>query len=452
MNDRTMEPGCVFQTAGIEFCVLEETWSVLGAEARCALEEEYLPRAGRAHEALLQGDCPGNDFLGWLRLPEQMLGSEIESIKSLAASWRERFEAVIVVGIGGSYLGARAVAEALSKSGTGANAGPAIYYLGQTLCSRTFIRTLEAVRGKRWGVIVISKSGTTLEPAVTFRLLRAAMAEEAAGYTPERVAVVTDARRGALFELAQAEGITRFVLPDDVGGRFSVLTPVGLLPLAIGGVDVEGLLQGAARAQEALLNGKEEYSIAARYAACRQLFQECGYHTEILAYYTPLLHSIGEWYKQLFGESEGKDGGGIYPSTLCYSTDLHSLGQYVQEGRRNLFETHLEIAQDPEGEQALAVRSDPENRDGLNYLEGLTLSDINRAIGRATRSAHLEGGVPTLGLRLERLDAEHLGALLYFFELSCGISGLVQGVNPFDQPGVEAYKRAMFKLLGKPGA
>ncbi len=391
---------------------------------------------------------PGSDFLGWLDLPTEMSAHPLKAIRKTAAAAREA-EILVVVGIGGSYLGARAVLEALP-----AESGPRVLFAGTDLCAAGLKRLLADIAGRDLRLCVISKSGTTLEPAVAFRILRGLMVErygreEAA----RRTTAITDARRGALHALAEREGYAAFVIPDDVGGRFSVLTPVGLFPLAAAGVDVEGLLAGAAEARRICRNEGLRGNPALLYAATRHALYRAGFTTEVLSTFHSGLGMLQEWWKQLFGESEGKGGEGIFPASCRFTTDLHSMGQYLQDGRRDLFETFLHV--DGTGTGAM-VPADPDpsgadrNLDGLGYLAGRELDEINRKAYEGTRAAHGAGGVPILALEAEKLDAPTVGALIYFFEYAVAVSGRLLGVNPFDQPGVEAYKSEMFRLLGRP--
>ncbi|MCG0239897.1 MAG: glucose-6-phosphate isomerase [Firmicutes bacterium] len=418
-------------------------------------ELEYLAPAVRlAHERLHSRQGPGSDFLGWVDLPLRPDREELERIKAAAARIREQADVLVVIGVGGSYMGARAVIEALGHPfhnllPRDRRPGPAIYYAGHNLSSTYLQRLLEMLEGQEVAVNVISKSGTTTEPAVAFRLVKALMERK---YGKEearrRIYVTTDRAKGALRQLAEAEGYERFVVPDDVGGRYSVLTAVGLLPIAAAGIDIDRLLAGAARGAEAYRVAELEQNPAYQYAAVRTALYHKGRLIELLVSYEPMLHYVAEWWKQLFGESEGKDGKGIFPASADFTTDLHSLGQYIQEGRRHLFETVLWVEEPPAD---LTLPSDPGNADGLEYLAGTSVHSINRRAQEGTILAHVDGGVPNLQVILPALTPEHLGQVLYFFEKACAVSGYLLGVNPFDQPGVEAYKRNMFALLGKPG-
>lgn len=395
---------------------------------------------------------PGSEFLGWLDLPVKYDRAEFRRIKAVAKKIRRQSEVLIVVGIGGSYLGAKA---ALEFCGHGfynnlpkkKRPGPEIYFAGTNLSGTYLTHLLDVVGERDFSVNVISKSGTTTEPAVAFRIFRKKLEEKygTAG-ARERIFATTDARRGALKTLATREGYETFVVPDDVGGRFSVLTAVGLLPIAAAGIDVDALMRGAADARARYRTAPFAENDVLRYAAVRNILLRKGREIELLVNYEPRLHFVAEWWKQLFGESEGKDGKGIFPASADFTCDLHSLGQYIQDGRRHLFETVLEIEK-PEADLVLEKTGD--DLDGLNYLAGRTLDFINKKAAEGTRQAHVDGGVPNLTIRLPEASPYCLGALFYFFEKACAVSGYLLGVNPFDQPGVEAYKKNMFALLGK---
>ncbi len=414
--------------------------------------ERIEAQAEAARQTLLSGSGYGSDYLGWLRLPENYDREEFDRILKAAEKIRRDSQLLVVVGIGGSYLGARAVIDSLSSpfaSLKKAAGGCQVVYAGNQM-SASYLRELMSVLDDyEVSVNVISKSGTTTEPAIAFRILKNYMEqrygrEEAA----RRIYATTDQARGALLGLAKEEGYERFVVPDDVGGRYSVLTAVGLLPIAAAGLDIEALMAGAAEEARQLLNTGGLDNPALRYAVCRNLLHRRGYSTEILVNYEPALHYISEWWKQLYGESEGKDGKGIFPAAVDNSTDLHSMGQYIQDGRRQLFETVLRLR---EARDSYSIPEDPRNLDGLNFLAGMDLAKVNEKALEGTVLAHVDGGVPNMELQLEQLDERHLGALIYFFEFACGVSAYLNGINPFDQPGVEAYKRNMFALLGKPG-
>ncbi len=395
---------------------------------------------------LENGSCPGAEFLGWLDLPERVTEAEFEAIEATAARARADAECYVVIGIGGSYLGPRAVLEPL---GGPADGRPEIIFAGTGLCSATLDRVLTRIRDRGFRLCVISKSGTTLEPAVAFRLLRGELEKKygRAGVA-DRITAVTDASRGALRGLADTEGFETYVIPDDVGGRFSVLTPVGLVPLAAAGVDIRGLVAGARAMREASRTDDLLANPAHLYAAARHLLYEKGFTTEVMSTFHGDLQMLQEWWKQLFGESEGKNGQGIFPASTVFTTDLHSLGQYVQDGRRNLQETFLCVRGAVGG--LTVPGEDPDNLDGLNYLGGRSLDDINWKAYQGTKQAHLAGGVPCASFEVEALNPEIVGGLLYLFEKAVAVSGLLLGFNPFDQPGVETYMKAMFRLLGKP--
>lgn len=397
----------------------------------------------------------GNDFLGWVELPSNIDAGLLEKIERDARKMQQQSEVVVVCGIGGSYLGARAVIDALSNPFKAlhekeARKTPLVLYAGHQLDEDYMAQLLALLDEKDYSVIVISKSGTTTEPAVAFRLLKAHLEQKyGEAQAAERIFAVTDATKGALKKLATEKGYATYVIPDDVGGRYSVLTPVGLLPIAVAGIDIRQLLDGAREMQKSL---KEKDQItensAALYAVARNILYRKGKTTEILAGYTPSLNYLVEWWKQLYGESEGKEQKGIFPAGVSFTTDLHSMGQYIQDGLRNLFETVLTI-ESPS--RTLEIPADPQDLDGLNFLAGKRLGEVNRMASLGTMMAHVDGGVPNLEITLPRLDAQNLGMLIYFFEMACAISGYILEVNPFDQPGVEAYKNNMFALLEKPG-
>lgn len=404
------------------------------------------PRVAAASRALREGTCAGNDFLGWLDLPSQVDEAALAACEQAARRARADAEACVVVGIGGSYLGARAVLDALPPP---AGAGLPLLFAGTGLCAAGLDRVLHALEGRDFRVCVISKSGTTVEPAVAFRVLRGLLRQRYGDQgAATRITAVTDARKGALRQLADAEGWETFVVPDDIGGRFSVLTPVGLVPLAIAGVDVRGLIAGARAMQQACAGDSLRDNPAHLYAAVRYQLYTQGFTTEVLSSFHSGLHNLQEWWKQLFGESEGKQGQGIFPASTVFTTDLHSLGQYLQDGRRALQETFLCARRAVPG---LVVPRDPgADADGLGYLAGRSFDEINWIAFEATRQAHLQGGVPCQAISVEAVTPETVGALLYMFEKAVGIGGLLLGLNPFDQPGVEAYKLEMFKRLGRP--
>ncbi len=398
-----------------------------------------------AHRRLYEGTGEGADFLGW-RQPERYMPEEtLAEVESCAAALREEIDTLVVVGIGGSYLGARAVIDALTPTG-----GPEVVYLGQTLSASYTQSVLEHLRGRRFAINVISKSGSTTEPAVAFRLVRKLLEDQAGADVARRLIVATtDPQKGALRSMADQEGWRTFVIPSDVGGRYSVFTACGMLPVAVAGVDVRELLAGAIDAAAACrATPAADRNPAAAYALTRQLLLAQGRSIELFASFEPALRMVAEWWKQLFGESEGKEGTGLYPASVEYTTDLHSMGQYVQEGRRLLFETFLLV---DGGQPEVIVPRDEADYDGLNFLAGMGVDAVNRRACEGTRLAHRDGGVPNLGLHMSQLDAYNLGALLAMFMHACGYSGYMQGVNPFNQPGVEAYKQNMFALMGKPG-
>ena len=406
-----------------------------------------------ATSKLYDGNGEGNDFLGWLRLPSETSDSLIEEISSTAAQLRSLCDYVVCIGIGGSYLGAKAVIEALSDSFATLKQhnGPQVLFAGQNIGEDYLYELQSLLSDKKFGIIVISKSGTTTEPAIAFRLLKEQLEKQVGkAEASKRIVAITDANRGALRKLATEEGYKTFVIADNVGGRFSVLTPVGLLPIAVAGFDIKALVGGAADMEKA--TGKDvpfDQNPAAIYAAVRNaLYAESGKKIEILVNYQPKLHYMSEWWKQLYGESEGKDGKGIFPASCDFTTDLHSMGQWIQEGERTIFETVISI-ETPE--HTLFFPHDEENLDGLNFLEGKRVDEVNKMAELGTRLAHVDGGVPNIRLSVPQLNEYYLGQIIYFFEIACGISGNILSVNPFNQPGVEAYKKNMFALLNKPG-
>lgn len=416
--------------------------------------EAIRPEAEKSLRTLYEGTGAGNDFLGWLHLPSSITDTQLTDIEQTAERLRA-CQAVVVIGIGGSYLGARAVIEALTDSFDALRTGadrthPVILYAGNQIGEDYLSELCDLLRGRDFGIINISKSGTTTEPAIAFRILRSLLEENVgAAAAKERIVAVTDRARGALRTLANREGYKTYVIPDDVGGRYSVLTPVGLLPIAVAGIDIRALVRGAVEMERAV--GPDvpfDRNPALRYAAARQALYREGKKIEILANFHPKLHYVGEWWKQLYGESEGKDHRGLFPAAVDLTTDLHSMGQWIQQGERTIFETVVSIEAP---ERTLSVPTDADNLDGLNYLAGRRVDEINKMAELGTRLAHASGGVPNIRVSIPRLTADHLGGLLYFFEAACGISGYLSGVNPFDQPGVEAYKSNMFALLDKPG-
>lgn len=385
----------------------------------------------------------GSDFLGWVDLPINYDKEEFERIKLAAEKIRNDSEILVVIGIGGSYLGSKAVIEALGVSGK-----TEVCFAGNDLSSRQINNLLKKIEGKEVSLNVISKSGTTTEPALVFRILREWMENKYGDEANKRIYATTDKEKGVLKKLANEKGYETFVVPDDVGGRFSVLTAVGLLPIAVAGIDIDDLMKGAGEARENSNDENLAENEAYKYAVYRNILYKQGKLIEVLANYEPGLHYISEWWKQLFGESEGKDKKGIFPAAVDLTTDLHSMGQFIQDGNRILFETVLLIEEDSE---KLIIKEEIGDGDGLNFLAGKTMEEVNKKAMEGTIAAHVEGGVPNLIIRLPKLDAFNIGYLLYFFEKACGMSGYLLEVNPFNQPGVEVYKKNMFKLLGKPG-
>lgn len=414
----------------------------------------YEPKVKAAQEALENGTCEGNDFLGWLHLPSSITPEFLNEIQAVANTLREKCEVVVVAGIGGSYLGARAVIEGLGNSFAwlvNDKKNPTILFAGNNIGEDYLFELTSFLKDKKFGVINISKSGTTTETALAFRLLKKQCEEQRGKEEAKDVIVaVTDAKKGAARTCADKEGYKSFIIPDNVGGRFSVLTPVGLLPIAVAGFDVKQLVAGAADMEKAC--GKDvafEENPAAIYAATRQaLYTQAGKKIEIVCNFQPKLHYFAEWWKQLYGESEGKDQKGIFPAACDFTTDLHSMGQWIQQGERSIFETVISVETPNE---KLLFPHDDENLDGLNFLEGKRVDEVNKMAELGTRLAHVDGGIPNILVNVPELNAYYLGQLIYFFEKACGISGLLEEVNPFNQPGVEAYKKNMFALLNKPG-
>ena len=414
----------------------------------------YEPKVKAAQEALENGTCEGNDFLGWLHLPSSITPEFLNEIQAVANTLREKCEVVVVAGIGGSYLGARAVIEGLGNSFAwlvNDKKNPTILFAGNNIGEDYLFELTSFLKDKKFGVINISKSGTTTETALAFRLLKKQCEDQRGKEEAKDVIVaVTDAKKGAARTCADKEGYKSFIIPDNVGGRFSVLTPVGLLPIAVAGFDVKQLVAGAADMEKAC--GKDiafEENPAAIYAATRQaLYTQAGKKIEIVCNFQPKLHYFAEWWKQLYGESEGKDQKGIFPAACDFTTDLHSMGQWIQQGERSIFETVISVETPNE---KLLFPHDDENLDGLNFLEGKRVDEVNKMAELGTRLAHVDGGVPNILVNVPELNAYYLGQLIYFFEKACGISGLLEEVNPFNQPGVEAYKKNMFALLNKPG-
>ena len=409
--------------------------------------ENYEKKALEAFDTLMKRDGEGNDFLGWIDRPVDYDKDEFERIKKASQKIRENSDVLVSIGIGGSYLGIKAVEVACDSYFT-SNRKTEVIYAGNQLSGEYLVDLLAYLEDKDYSLNVISKSGTTTEPAIAFRILKEAIEEK---YGKEeaksRIFATTDRKKGALKELADAEGYESFVVPDDIGGRFSVISAVGLLPLAVAGVDIDEFMAGFA-------DGREKYTVnsiendAIKYAAVRNMLHENGKDIEILLSYEPKLSFVAEWWKQLYGESEGKDGKGIFPASVSNTTDLHSMGQMIQDGVRNVFETVIEVENT---KKDITIKEDEKNLDGLNFLAGKTMSYINKQAMEGTTMAHVEGGVPNIRIKIDEVNERKLAELFYFFEIAVGVSGYMLGVNPFNQPGVEAYKKAMFKLLGKPG-
>ena len=407
-----------------------------------------------ARDVLMAGSGAGNDFLGWIDLPVDYDKEEFERIKKAAAKIQNDSDVLLVVGIGGSYLGARAAIEFLSHSfynvlPTGKRKTPEIYFLGNSISSKYIQDLKDVLEGKDFSVNIISKSGTTTEPAIAFRVFKEMLIEKyGREEANKRIYATTDKARGALKNLATEEGYESFVVPDDVGGRFSVLTAVGLLPIAVSGADIDKLMEGAAAARKAALETPYESNSALQYAAVRNILHRKGKAVEIVANYEPSLHYVSEWWKQLFGESEGKDRRGIFPAAVDLTTDLHSMGQFIQDGSRVMFETVLNVEESP---AEILLQKEEVDTDGMNYLAGKSVDFVNKSAMNGTILAHTDGDVPNLMVKIPEQDEYCLGQLFYFFEYACGVSGYILGVNPFNQPGVESYKKNMFALLGKPG-
>ena len=414
--------------------------------------EEFKSKAESAYNTLSGRTGKGNDFLGWLDLPLSGGSEEISRIKTAAEKIRSNSEAFVVIGIGGSYLGARAALEFIKSPNYNLlkKSTPDIYFAGNGISADYLTEIISLVKDRDFSVNVISKSGTTTEPAIAFRIFKALLEEKyGKDGAASRIFATTDKARGALKSMADENGYETFVIPDDVGGRYSVLTPVGLLPMAVAGIDIDAVLNGAKAEYDSIKAGKASKDNVLSYVAARNYLYSSGKNTELLSVFEPSLRCLGEWWKQLFGESEGKEFKGIFPASAEFTADLHSLGQYIQQGERFLFETFLSTAK---SKNPVTVPSDEQNSDSLNYLAGKELSYINRQALVATAKAHLDGGVPNMEIIIEKQDEEHFGRLVYFFETACAVSGYVLDVNPFNQPGVEEYKKNMFKLLGKPNA
>lgn len=429
--------------------VIDKALGAVSREDVFALEGKAL----NGIEQLHKGTGLGNDFLGWLNLPTEITEEHLQDVENAARQLQSKCEIVVVIGIGGSYLGAKAVIEALSHSFEHLrkqHEAPIVLFAGQNIGEDYLYELQELLADRQFGIVVISKSGTTTEPAIAFRLLKEQLekqvGKEEAG---KRIVAVTDAARGALRKLADTEGYKTFVIADNVGGRFSVLSPVGLLPIAIAGYDIRALVAGAVEMQKACAEDVPfAENPAAIYAATRNALYQAGKKIEILVNFNPKLHFLAEWWKQLYGESEGKDHLGIFPASVDFTTDLHSMGQWIQDGERTIFETVLSVG---EMKHEVVIPSDKDNLDGLNFLAGKRVDEVNQMAELGTQIAHVDGGVPNLKIEIPALTERYLGQLIYFFEKACGISGYILGVNPFNQPGVEDYKRNMFALLDKPG-
>ena len=402
------------------------------------------PAAEAAAETLEKGTGEGNDFLGWLHLPSSISEAELADIEATAAQLRNSCEYVVTIGIGGSYLGAKAVIEALSSSFDAYQGGKCkVLFAGNNIGEDYIAELMDLLKGKKFGIVVISKSGTTTEPAIAFRLLKDMLEkQEGKQEAAKRIVAITDAKKGALRSLATQEGYKTYVIPDNVGGRFSVLTPVGLLPIAVAGFDIKALVAGAVEIEN------DDNENVFTYAQTRNALYQSGKKIEILVNFCPRLHYFAEWWKQLYGESEGKDHLGIFPASVDFTTDLHSMGQWIQDGERTIFETVLSVG---DQSHSVVIPHDEANPDGLNFLAGKRVDEVNKMAELGTRLAHVDGGVPNLLITIPALSEKYLGQLIYFFEKACGVSGYMLGVNPFNQPGVEAYKKNMFALLNKPG-
>lgn len=416
--------------------------------------EALSPFVAAAHKMLEESSGAGSDFLGWLRLPGEFDRAELERIKAAAARVRSNSEIFVVIGIGGSYLGAKAAIDMLGHNFSASlpkekRGAPKVVFAGNSVSSTYLADLVEVLEDVDFSINIISKSGTTIEPAITFRVLRELLLKK---YGREgartRIYATADTNGGALKKLSEEEGYERFVIPADIGGRFSVLTAVGLFPIAVSGGDVDGIFAGAREAMEKYGRASLEDNISYQYAAARNALYRKGKTLEVFVSYEPQMHFFSEWWKQLYGESEGKDGKGIFPVSADFSTDLHSIGQYIQQGLRNMFETSINV-ETPRKD--IEIKADRDNIDGLNFLAGKTIDFVNSRARLGTLLAHTDGGVPNLVLQVPRLDEANFGEMVYFFERACGVSGYLLGVNPFDQPGVENYKRNMFALLGKPG-
>ncbi len=415
---------------------------------------EYEGRVNEIYDDLNKKAKDKNEFVGWLKLPSSYDRKEFARIKKVANKIRKDSEVFVVIGIGGSYLGARAVIESLTSNFANMlpkniRKSPQIFFVGNSISPNYINELIDCIGDKDISINVISKSGTTTEPAIAFRIFREFLESKyGADEASKRIYVTTDKKKGALKQLAKEEDYETFVIPDNVGGRYSVLTPVGLLPIAVAGIDIDKIMEGAKNAQFNYSDNSIRYNQCYKYAVARNILYKKDKNIEILANYEPKLHYLTEWWKQLFGESEGKDQKGIFPAGVDLSTDLHSMGQYIQDGRRNLFETVINVGK---SKTDIKIKRDEDNIDGLNFIANKTMDYVNKKAMQGTVEAHVEGGVPNIIINIEELNEETIGELIYFFELACSISGNILGVDPFNQPGVEAYKTNMFRLLGKPG-
>ena len=428
----------------MDFIKINNSAAIMGSVTENAIDS-LRPAAAQAARTLNDGNGAGNDFLGWLHLPSSIDDAQLSAIEHTAAVLRDECEWVVAIGIGGSYLGAKAVIEALSDNFAALKParGARVVFAGNNIGEDYLHDLMDLLKGHKFGIIVISKSGTTTEPAIAFRLLKEMLEQqEGKQWAARHIVAVTDASRGALRTLATEEGYVTYVIPDNVGGRFSVLTPVGLLPIAVAGFDIRALVDGAVAMQNA---GDE---IMTTYAATRNALYKAGKKIEILVNFDPRLHYLAEWWKQLYGESEGKDGKGIFPAAVDFTTDLHSMGQWIQDGERTIFETVLSLGKQ---NNEVVIPHDDADLDGLNYIAGKRVGEVNLMAELGTQKAHVDGGVPNIHITVPALNEHCLGQLIYFFEKACGMSGYMLGVNPFNQPGVEAYKKNMFTLLKKPG-
>ena len=427
---------------------IEKSFGFVSESAVKAYESSLI----KAHKTLNEGTGLGNDFLGWLHLPSSITETFMNEVIETAEVLRKKCDIVVVAGIGGSYLGARSVIDALSNTFgwlQDSKENPRMVFAGNNIGEDYLAELIELLEGKQFGIINISKSGTTTETALAFRILKTQLEKQVGkAEAQKRIVAITDAKKGALRTLSTQEGYKTFVIPDNVGGRFSVLTPVGLLPIAVAGYDIKKLVAGAQDMEKICSKESFAENPAYQYAATRNELYKAGKKIEILVNYQPKLHYIAEWWKQLYGESEGKDNKGIFPAAVDFTTDLHSMGQWIQEGERSIFETVISVKS---ANKKVIVPSDAENLDGLNFLAGKRVDEVNKMAELGTMLAHVDGGVPNIKVEMPTLNEYYIGQLFYFFEISCGLSGYLLEVNPFNQPGVEAYKKNMFALLGKPG-